>query len=151
MNQVSLAKLRDLSDQLTIVAGTFQMPPSALRVQQIRKADKSLIVLEAFFTSAFTEKAKHWKTAFLGAHVLKQKLSLFQKKQTELSDIEKKLSELSEITQPWVSLPHEMKQNILENFNRAYDFIKDDKMNTEGNLLSQFEKLIKLEFLIPYA
>jgi enoyl-CoA hydratase/carnithine racemase len=115
MNQVSLLQLREVADQMIMLASTFQIKPHYLRAKQIRQADKSLIMVDAFFSRNLSIEAKQWLESLNGLSVLRKKLASLEEKQREIDELETRLNTLQSIIQLWCSLEEPDKQKIIQN------------------------------------
>ena len=151
MNQVSLLQLREVADQLILLAGTFQIKPHYLRAKQIRQADKSLIAVDAFFSQELATEAKQWSGSIEGLQVLRKKLASVEEKQNEIEELEVRINTLNKTTQPWISLEDGERQKIIQNAKRAQDFINNHLEKTEAHIIHRYNRFSALKELSPYA
>lgn len=151
MNQVSLLQLREVADQLILLAGTFQIKPHYLRAKQIRQADKSLIAVDAFFSQKLASEAKQWSESIEGLSVLRKKLASVEEKQNEIEELDIRINTLNKTTLPWISLEDSERQKIIQNAKRAQDFINNHLEKTEAHIIHRYNRFSALKELSPYA
>ena len=151
MNQVSLLQLREVADQLILLAGTFQIKPHYLRAKQIRQADKSLIAVDAFFSQELASEAKQWSESIEGLSVLRKKLASVEEKQNEIEELDIRINTLNKTTLPWISLEDSERQKIIQNAKRAQDFINNHLEKTEAHIIHRYNRFSALKELSPYA
>lgn len=151
MNQLTVSQLRDLADQLSLLANAFQVKPFHLRAKQIRQADKALISADAVFTPALQLEAKQWKEAMVGLRVLGQKLESLDEKQRELCDIDEHITRLKLSTRAWIILDDSERQNIIQNAQKAHAFIQGQNDKTEAHILHRYNRFAALKELVSYA
>jgi hypothetical protein len=151
MNQVSLLQLREVADQMIMLASTFQIKPHYLRAKQIRQADKSLIMVDAFFSRNLSIEAKQWLESLNGLSVLRKKLASLEEKQREIDELETRLNTLQSIIQLWCSLEEADKQKIIQNAKRAQEFIQNNLEKTEAHIIHRYNRFSALKDLTPYA
>ncbi len=151
MNQFTLSQLRDIADQLSLLAGTFQTKPFYLRAKQIRQADKALISADALFSQKLSQEAKQWRSAVEGLTVLQNKFTLLQEKQTEIDELDQKISEFKMTTQVWFELDESERQKIILNSKRAKDFILNQNDKHETHILHRYKRFNVLKDLTPYS
>lgn len=151
MNQLTVSQLRDLADQLSLLANAFQVKPFHLRAKQIRQADKALISADAVFTPALQLEAKQWKEAMVGLRVLGQKLEALDAKHRELRDIEEQIAQLKSSTRAWVILEDSERQSIIQNAQKAQAFITGQNDQTEAHILHRYNRFSALKDLVSYA
>ncbi|MES2615910.1 MAG: hypothetical protein V4591_10895 [Bdellovibrionota bacterium] len=151
MNQFTLSQLRDVADNLSLLAGTFQTKPFYLRAKQIRQADKALISADALFSQKLCQEAKQWKSAWDGVAVLQKKLSLLQEKQEEIDELDKQIDSFRLATKAWFALEENERLKIIQNTKRANHFIANQNDQVEAHILHRYKRYIALKALIPFS
>jgi len=151
MNQVSLLQLREVADQLILLAGTFQIKPHYLRAKQIRQADKSIISVDAFFSQELASEAKQWSESLEGLTILRKKLTAVEEKQNEIEELDIRIHTMNKTTLPWLSLEDTERQKIIQNAKRAKDFISNHLEKTEAHIIHRYNRFSALKELSPYA
>ncbi len=66
--------LRDTATHLSVLAGVMQIPGREQRAQSIRKAEKALVALEAFFTHDRAQMFRRWQDSIAALDVLYRKV-----------------------------------------------------------------------------
>lgn len=151
MNQMTLSQLRDLADNISLLAGTFQTKPFYLRAKQIRQADKALISGDAFFSPKLSQEATQWKSAQEGLAVLQKKLHLLQEKQNEIDELEKKIHAFRVTTKAWFELEESERLKVIQNAKRSNNFIANQEDKLEKHILHRYKRFTALKDLIPYS
>jgi len=151
MNRYTLAQLRNVSDELSFLAGTFQLKPLYLRAKQIRQADKTLASVEALFSSILALESKQWKEAADGLAVLRKKLLLLDENEKLVLDLGQKTEGLKEKLKIWSSLPEEERKLIMQIAARTQKFTETLDEKAEASLLHRYERFSALKELLPYT
>lgn len=151
MNEMTLSQLRDVGDQVSLLAGIFQIKPSYLRAKQIRQADRALVMAESTFTTALAQEAQQWKDAKEGAAVLKNKLTLLENHDEKIAQIQEQLSTTKNLCETWFSMDEGERLRIIQNAKRAHEFLENQKEFSETQTLQRYKKYISLKGLVPYA
>jgi hypothetical protein len=151
MNRYTLTQLRNVSDELSFLAGTFQLKPFYLRAKQIRQADKTLASVESLFSSILALESSRWKEAADGLAVLRKKLLLLEENEKHVVDLDHKIDMLKTKIAAWSALDENERKRLIQTGTRAQKFIDSQDEKTEANILHRYYRFSALKELIPYT
>lgn len=151
MNRYTLTQLRNVSDELSFLAGTFQLKPFYLRAKQIRQADKTLASVESLFSSILALESSRWKEAADGLAVLRKKLLLLEENEKHVIDLDHKIDMLKTKIAAWSALDESERKLLIQIGTRSQKFIDSQDEKTEANILHRYYRFSALKELIPYT
>lgn len=151
MNRYTLTQLRNVSDELSFLAGTFQLKPLYLRAKQIRQADKTLASVESLFSSILALESKQWKEAADGLAVLRKKLLLLEENEKLIMDLEQKVLSLKDKISFWTALERPERSRLIQVSERMQRFIASQDEKSEAHLLHRYHRFSALKELLPYT
>lgn len=145
------AMLQDVADQLNVLAGTLQSPARALKAQSIRKAEKALVGLEAFFTIELTQEARQWLKAGESLKVLEERLAQLEAMESEMTSLDERRGKLMEAMDSWARLSESERARIQHQARLIGSHTLEGLERTEGHILNRFQRYNALRALLPYA
>lgn len=151
MNSLSLPYLRDTADQFATLAGVMQAPPSETRAHAIRKADKCLVALEAFFTTQLTEEAYTWVRACEALNVLSRRMAMIEKHDEEARHVLEEIAKLEQLNTKWSQVPQDERSRLLTQARTAKHYLDSQMDLNEAHILHRYHRLKALQPLVPYA
>lgn len=151
MHHYSLVQLREISDQLSIVAHILQTNPFYLRSKQIRQVDKALFTIETFLSPEFLKDIRTWKESFDGLQILKKKLDVLDKTQEKIKSLELEIETLKNFLRPWYLLEDSERDLLLQNTKKARIFLENHGRESEAPVLERYNRLLELKHLLIYA
>jgi hypothetical protein len=141
----------DVAEHAALLAGIFQNKGSNLRAVHIRKADKSLLALEAVFTPEFTAECATWRRGVDARRVLEDKLVLIDVHQARLDALRERITALDESIARWMALPQGERNKISLQARRAAQYFEAKVFQAESHILHRYERFQALKGLAPYA
>ena len=151
MTFVSSDELSRLGNQLGVLAVTFAQAPQAIRAVHIRRAERSLMVLEEFSRSAVPDEAQQWLRAKDAYVVLSQRTAQFDALQAEMKRQQCEIDDLSNTLRLWNALQDAERQKFLLNHQRAKQFVEQNLAHAESHILHKYSRYKTLNRLLPYA
>lgn len=151
MTTLSLSALRDNADHLATLAGVFQTNPADLKAQAIRKADKSLVALEALFSAELIQSASQWLKARESKAVLQKRLESLVNLKKEIESYESKVTALKDQMIKWSEMGSSDKNDILQKAAIAKQYLHNKNEIAEAHILHKFRRFNALKNLVPYS
>ena len=151
MKTITSALFHDTADQLTQLAGVFQTPCHALRAQAIRKANKYLISLEAFFTPEFQQQASQWKKAGEALVVLEGRFKMANENHGKIELLNENIDGLQASMTRWRELSEPERNKIVQFARKAKQYGEQNLAKHEAHILHRFERFEALRALVPYS
>lgn len=151
MTFVSSDELSRLGNQLGVLAVTFAQAPEAIRAVHIRRAERSLMVLEEFTRSAVPDEAQQWLRAKDAYTVLSQRTVQLDALGSEMKRQQSKIDEISNTLRLWNALQDAERQKFLLNHQRAKQFLEQNLAHAEQHILHKYSRYKTLNRLLPYA
>lgn len=151
MNGPNRVHLHDVADQLSQLAGLFQVPGNDLKAQFIRRAEKNLVALESFFTPQLFLEAGQWKRSQESLSVLEQRLTKIEIKQSHIAQLDQVIQGLQAAMQQWRGLTDSERQRISQQAKVAYHFNENRTYIHEAHILHRYQRFDALRALVPYA
>ena len=99
-----MSELSSVADQLSFLCISFQKGSCILKPQHLRRVDKSLTCLEAFFSSHLLDQARCWMEAYDGLRVLSDRRKEFLEKNSLIEEMKKKQEEHQKQMGNWLLL-----------------------------------------------
>lgn len=146
-----LPTLTDLHGHLATLAGILQIPGQDQRAQTIRRAEKSLVALESFFTPQLVGNVKRWMSANAAIGVLEAKLREAEDREGEVRVCEEQLCVHSHFVQTWDGLSPQDRDNLLAQLQFAQDYQDRQLDKVEAHILHRYRRFVALRPLVPYA
>lgn len=151
MTSVSLPVLRDNADHLAVLAGVFQTHPAELKAQAIRRADKCLVALEAFFTTDIYHEANMWLKATESIQVIEGRMAQLEKVKLAIAILNQKQSDLKNTVSKWAQVDATDRQLIMTKANATKIYLNSRQDVSEAHVLHKYRRYNALRNLLPYA
>lgn len=151
MNSLSLPVLRDTADQFATLAGILQTPSSAMKAHAIRKADKALVSLEAFFTTTLMEDSIQWKRANEALAVLLRRLEKIQEWNEVAANLKENINKIEDLNNKWLALSGEERAKFSAQARLAKQYIDGNTALHEAHIINRYERLRAVQPLVPFA
>jgi hypothetical protein len=143
--------LRDTANHLSTLAGVMQISGREQRAQSIRKAEKALVGLEAFFTNERAQSVRKWKDAASALDILYTKMKRIESIQKEMQVCEGKISIARSSMQKWLTLPEHDRHRFLQEAKNGRAFIENEMFRAEAHILHRYQRYSALRVLDPFA
>jgi hypothetical protein len=143
--------LRDTAIHLSTFAGVMQIPGREQRAQSIRKAEKALVGLEAFFTNERAQSVRKWKDAAAALDVLYSKMKKIDSIQKQMDICESKISVARSSMEKWLHLPEHDRHRFLQEARNGRSFIENEIFQSEAHILHRYQRYSALRVLDPFA
>lgn len=151
MTFVTSDELSRLGMHLGVLAATSSQEPRELRAVHIRRAERSLMVLEDFARSTIPNEARQWLQAKDAYKVLSGRLAAVELLQSDMSRLQDEIDDLSNTLRLWNVLQDAERQKFLLNHQRAKQFIDQNLAHAESHILHKYSRYKTLNRLLPYA
>lgn len=151
MTSLNSDGLSSLGTQFGLLAATFAQVPDAIRAIHIRRAERSLLMLEEFARTTVPEEAKNWLRAHEAFAVLSSRIEKFEMLQAEIEKEQSEIDDLSNTLRLWNALQDAERQKFLLNHQRAKQFSEQNLVHAESHILHKYSRYKTLNKLMPYA
>jgi len=141
----------DAAEHAASLAGIFQFKGNSLKALHIRKADKALIALEAFFTPKLSAEANTWRRGVDAERVLDGRLVSITMMQEGIDSLRERLENEERIMLRWNALPDSERQRIIGHAKRAKQYFEAKTFYAESHILHRYERYQALRGLVAYA
>jgi hypothetical protein len=151
MDTPTLTILRDSATQLSTLAGVMQISGREQKAQSIRRAEKSLVALEAFFTPNLNQEIRRWRDARNALKVLNEKLKIIEAQQKQIDASENRIHNAQSSMERWLSLPTPERARFCQESRLAQHFLENEIYLAEAHILHRYQRYSALKVLDPFA
>lgn len=151
MNSLSLPILRDTAEHMSVLSGILRTAPSDMKAHAIRKADKSLVVLEAFFGSNIAVEARQWKQAHDALSVLMERFEQISKIDRQCDSIREDMWKFEELNTKWGTQSADDRNRFLQYCKLAKQYLDTHTDINEAHIINRYQRLKALQPLLSYA
>jgi hypothetical protein len=151
MKDLHPSQLGDVAEHAGLLAGIFQHKGNALKAVHIRKADKALLALEAFFTPALTVACTTWRRGLDAQRVLEDRLAATAVHAERMEALGMRLQEKEKAVEKWMSLSEQERNKIIVHARKAKHYFDSHTLQSESHILHRYERYQALKALVPFA
>ncbi|MBM3382454.1 MAG: hypothetical protein FJY29_08445 [Betaproteobacteria bacterium] len=151
MTFVTSDELSRLGMHLGVLAVTSSQDPRELRAVHIRRAERSLLLLEEFGRSTIPSQARQWLQAKDAYTVLSKRLTAVEALQSDMWRLQNEVDDLTNTLRLWNVLQDVERQKFLLNHQRSKQFIDQNLAHAESHILHKYARYKTLNRLLPYA
>ena len=144
-------KLEAASVHAVQLAGILQLDVSQLKATHIRKAEKSLLLMEDFLSSQMKQQAKVWIQRKKALTILSKNLEKVATLQEQVQLVEASLKSVSDDLVEYNALSEKKKQALEEANAKSAKYLQDRRHLAESSIVHRYERFQKMKALVPFA
>ena len=141
--------IKDVAENLTTLCDIFES--KSIKLNLIKKADKTLIFLDAFFTNEEIKRAKSWLEAYDSYIILNNKIEKIDHLSAKTDAIDARVQDLRSDLISWDTLDYKKKRQLLEKKKEFSENLAGGLSKEETTLLRKYERFLFLKDLGDHA
>jgi len=147
MTSIGSISVPEINENINVLKGVFQFDPKDVKTNMMRRAERSLALLESFFNSGMIKVGQEWVRTQKAQEVLAHKINIYNNLEEKIQEHSQQLSHLEELHRGWEKASPQKKQKILE-FSKRCEGFQDNQMHiVDAHVLVKWERYQNLKVL----